>query len=279
MDINKLQHILVYTDFTEVGDNAVKHAAEMARIFNKNLTILHVIDDNTNTLFKKNTEEKVEQKLEEIAASVRQGCPFEVKTMYEEGCACKIINGTSETIDAVMVVLGVHEKNMIQYITPKYALKKIAKSRIPYLLINKKVEVADLYSTVYLPLTYLKLSKEKSNWAGFFGRLNKSEIRVMIPASDDPGLSNNLIYTRKIFQKFNINHTETKLDCKVNNIDSQSYKYSMLNKKGMVVIMTTAKPSLLEKLLGTRELHFLNRHTSLPVLAIAPRNDLYVPCV
>ena len=47
------KNILVPTDFSEVCDNALEHGIEIAKFFNYDLCILHVIDKNTKVYLKK----------------------------------------------------------------------------------------------------------------------------------------------------------------------------------------------------------------------------------
>lgn len=280
MNERNLQHILVYTDFTEVGDNALIHALEIARIFKKQLTVIHAIDENTRFLFKnKNVEEKTENRLNEIAEKLRQNFDGLVHTYSEEGCACKIINSSSERLDAIMVVLGIHPKNKIQYITPKYALKKVKKSRVPYLLIPKAAKEILFYSLVYLPVNNLKESKESANWAAYFGRLNKSEVHFLLPDAGDTGVQNNITYAKKIFKKFDVLFSETKLNCNPISIYNKSRIYLKTANEGVLVLMASRKISFLERIFGTKELNILNSNIQFPVLTIAPREDLYVPCI
>ncbi|MBN2683220.1 MAG: universal stress protein [Bacteroidales bacterium] len=280
MKEKNLQHILVYTDFTEVGDNAVIHAVEIAKIFKKQLTVLHVIDDNTHSLFKnKKTEEKTEQKLNEISEKIKKLFTGEVHTYWEEGCACKIINSTSENLDAVMVVLGVHPKNRIQYITPKYALKKVQKSRVPFLLIPENAKDISVYSKVYLPINHLKETKESANWAAYFGRLNQTEVNFLLPTQSESGVQNNLAYGKKIFKKFELSFSEKEIKCNAIGVYVIAAKFVRTQNDGLLVIMASRKPGFLDKLFGTKELKILNSNNNFPVLTIAPREDLYVPCV
>ena len=44
------KNILVPTDFSEVCDNALEHGIEIAKFFNYDLCILHVIDKNTKVI-------------------------------------------------------------------------------------------------------------------------------------------------------------------------------------------------------------------------------------
>jgi len=71
--------VLVPTDFTEVGDNAISQAAEAAKFLNYKVVVLHVIDRNTKTQLKKESQDSkyIEEKLAEIVDHIKQGkCPF-----------------------------------------------------------------------------------------------------------------------------------------------------------------------------------------------------------
>ena len=53
MEDKKNQDILVYTDFTEVGEKSVLWASFLARKFKRNLQIIHVINENSLIYFSK----------------------------------------------------------------------------------------------------------------------------------------------------------------------------------------------------------------------------------
>ena len=56
--------ILVPTDFTPVGQNAIEHAVSAGELLNFKVVILHVINRETKAMFgKENTGQAVEKKL------------------------------------------------------------------------------------------------------------------------------------------------------------------------------------------------------------------------
>ena len=60
--------VLVPTDFTPVGDNAINQAAEAAKFLNYKLVVLHVIDSTTKSQLKKDNldESSITEKLDAI---------------------------------------------------------------------------------------------------------------------------------------------------------------------------------------------------------------------
>ncbi len=279
MNTSKQQRILAVTDFTEVGDNSITHAVELAKVFNKELTLLHVIDANTKSYFKgKNIEDEVNYKLHNLKVEIEKSSSISVDIYSEEGCVCQVINKTSEIIDAILVVLGVHAKSQVQFMTPKYLLEIFKKSRVPYLVVQDKSIVKSV-DEIVLPINFLKETKEKASWAAFFGRLAKSKVNVLVPSGDDTAIKNNLLFTEKLFKRFEVEYDIVNTEVNSSKIDKYALKFSIQINAGLLLVMTSKHYTLLDKIFGSKEQYLLTNKDKIPTLCISPRKDLYIPCV
>lgn len=277
----KVQQVLVYTDFTNAGDMAVKHAVEVTKMFHGVLNILHVVDDNTLRLFKKqNAAERTAEILEEIRAQIEKEAQIVVRARFEEGCTCTILNSFAEEISAAIIITGIHSSEELQYLTPASALKIIRKSRIPYLIVKENSSVEHAYAKLVLPVNHMKESKEKISWAAYFGKLNKSVIHIFLPAKPDDLTKNNLLFARKFLKQFDVDFIEVNSGRSAMRLNRDAISYaSGLEHKAMVVIMNTGTYGLLDHIFGPAEKKYIANKYAVPVLSLNPRSDLYVPCV
>ncbi len=278
--IEKNKQILVYTDFTQVGDRTVEHAIQVTKIFKGDLHLMHIIDDNTFRLFKKkNAEEETQKELEKIKAKIKNKHNIDCQIIVEQGCTCEVINSTAEKMNVAIIVLGIHQSNQLQFLTPKNAIKIIKKSRIPYLCVQENTPVENSYDNIILPLNFLKETKEKVSWAAYFGKLNKASIKIFLPKTLDEYIKNNLTFAKKLLKQFNVEFTEINSDKSAFHIDIEAIKYSNKLCKCMLIVMNKKSSSFFESIFGASEKKYISNKYNVPVLILNPRDDLYVPCV
>jgi len=157
MEDSKVQKILIYTDFTEVGEKSVLWGIFLAKKFKKELYIIHVINENSYNYFsKENVKQEANEALLDLSNKINNDYHIKCEFHVEEGCTCTIINSEAERIDAFMILLGTHGKNDPQYLSGSSAIKIIRKSRIPYFVIQKNSPVPDDDKAIVLPMDLRK---------------------------------------------------------------------------------------------------------------------------
>ena len=280
MEEKKVRQILVYTDFTEYGDTAIKHALTVSKIFQAELNILHVIDDNTYRFFKKKNdiEKEVEVKLLSLKKDIEKNDGIIVHTHFESGCNCEIINSHSEEVNAMIIIVCQHPKNELQYLTARNTLKIIRKSRIPYLLIHRH-SPENTFKNIILPLNHLKETKELASWASYFGKLNNSEIHIILPKETDTYTKSNLTFARKVIGQFNAQIHEKKSDNSIYNVWKGSLNIANTIENSLILCMNSKKPGFFDGIFSPKEVKIISNKHHIPVLLLNPRDDLFVPCV
>jgi len=280
MEQNSGQHILVYTDFTEAGDIAVEHGASIAKIFNKELSILHVIDDNTKSMFgSKNTGEAVFSALQETCADIANKYDLKVNIHSSDETRCNVINELSQNIDAMMVIMGIHGRNEIQYLTPKYALKIIRNSKVPFLMVQKKGSKDNQYKNIVISVNHLKETKEKISWASYFGKLNNSIVHILVSKGNDIQTKNNVLFAKKIFKEFNTEFKTYNTEKSWVKLDKYALTFARQFESVFIIIMTTKQYDIPDHIFGPAEQRIISNKSGIPVMCLNSRTDLYVPCV
>jgi nucleotide-binding universal stress UspA family protein len=275
------QQILVYTDFTEVGEKSIKWAIFLAKKFSKNLLLIHVINENTYNYFEKNEiDRQVKETLNELCISIKNEHNLDCDYYAEEGCTCTIINSTAERIDAFIVVLGTHGKNDLQFLSGSAAGKIIRKSRIPYFVVQKNSILPDDKKNIILPIDTQKENKEKAGWVSYFARHLSTIADMVFYPSDEERQRNNIVFCSNFFHELNISYKKHELKkSPFNNINSEALKYAVNNDGLMLVIITTKNPDFLNKIFGFPETKIISNSSGIPVLCINPKKDLYIPCI
>ena len=200
MKDTKVHNILVYTDFTEVGDKSIRWAIFLAKKFRRQLQIIYVINENSLIYFsKKNVESEATEVLKALCLEIEKDHNIKCDFFLEEGCTCTAINSTAERVDAFIIVLGTHGLNDPQFLSGNSAVKIIRKSRIPYFVVQKNSPTPDDKKNIVMPLDIRKEMKEKTGWVTYFAKNISLDIDIIIKKSTENKLLNNIKFCKKLW--------------------------------------------------------------------------------
>ncbi|MDR2836593.1 MAG: universal stress protein [Bacteroidales bacterium] len=274
------QKILIYTDFSEVGQKSIEWGIFLAKKIEKNILLIHVIDKNSVNYLGDNTKEKATILLNNICQEIISKESINCESYIEEGCTCTIINSTAEKIDAFIVVLGTHGKSDIQFLSGLDTGKIIRKSRIPYFVVQKNTLSPNYQNGIILPIDFRKENKEKTSWVSFFAKYLKTDIKIFYPDSNDDSIKNNIQFCTKFFNDLSLTYEKVIVQSSLfNDLEKNAIKFAKNNNAFAIVILTTKNSSFFDKIFGFKEDKLISNKQNIPVLCINPRKDLYIPCV
>lgn len=280
MKDTKLQDILVYTDFTEVGEKSILWGLFLAKKFERKLKFIHVINENTYTYFSKDdVYGEITAVFEEMCKMYKSDYGIECTYLIDEGCTCTVINSTAEREDAFLVVLGVHGKNDPQFLSAHAAVKIIRKSRIPYFVIQKKSPLPDEKNEIILPIDGKRETKEQTGWTTYFAKHIDTNIDLIFYNTDDNRIQNNVFFCTKFFDRYELRYTKTGLQNSGYSIVRTAMSHIAPDRVLFIVAMTTKDESFMYRLFGFPETRLISNSLRLPVLCINPKKNLYIPCV
>lgn len=261
--------VLVPTDFTPVGDNAINQAAEAAKFLNYKLVVLHVIDSTTKSQLKKDNleESSISEKLDAITQDVKNNFGIESEGIAREGTIFSTISDVAKEIGANLLYLGTHGKVGMQHITGSYALKVVTSSPAPVIVVQKR-SFDEGYRHIVLPITSDSGPWEKTKWAAHIASQFKSEIHIYQMAGEhiDEAVKqiteffakNDVVFTVRVAQK-NTNFAKQVID------------YATSNNADLIMIMTDPDQSLKKFILGSWDEQIIFNTTQIPVMCINPR--------
>ncbi len=280
MKDTKVQNILVYTDFSQVGEKSLQWAIFLAKKFKRRLQIIHVINENSYIYFSKNdVRAEVGKALSELCVKIKEEHNIDSEYFVDEGCTCTIINSTAERIDAFLIVMGNHGKNDPQFLSGHAAIKIIRKARIPYFVVQKNSPDPDDRKNIVLPLDFQKEMKEKTGWVTYFAKNIKTAIDIVYFANPDDRVKNNIKFCTKFFDKFELTHKNHELAKSGNSINTSAVKLATDSNALCVTILTTKEETFLQRIFGLPETSIISNPSGIPVLCINPKKDLYIPCI
>jgi nucleotide-binding universal stress UspA family protein len=264
--------ILVPTDFSEVCDNAVIQAVEIAKVFGYEVCALHIYDKESKAQVKKDGlgPEAIQQKLDVLAETIRKNENFELKCLSQEGSIFSDINEIARRLGAKLMVLGTHGKVGFQKLTGSYAMRIISESDIPVIVVQKK-RLTNGIRNILFPVSLSSEDRQKLNWAINIARTFGSTVHVLPKFESDTDLEKKMIgivYQIK-------NHLREKgvplIDglekIKTSEFDKQVIEYAVLNEIDLILIMTEAN-----SLFSSWDEKILFNQSQIPVMCINPRD-------
>lgn len=234
--------VLVPTDFTPVGQNAIDHGVVAAEVLNFKLVILHVINRETRAnLGKENPGKAVEEKLKSIANVIKSRSKIQVEHIYREGSIFEVISDVANEIKANVMVLGTHGKKGIQHITGSYAMKVITESPVPVIVVQKRRPNPNGFGKIVFPISLYTEARQQVFYAIVNSVLFNSEIMIYRQKSTDPAdIAKLNIITGQIeeeFQKNDVRYSLSQAD-HTRNFTSQLLDYAVSNSADMIMMMT-----------------------------------------
>ena len=266
--------ILIPTDFSEVCENAIIHAIDIAKFLNYEIVLLHVINKHTKSYLKKEKLklEYIDDKLAEIADKIIKDHGIKVKTLSKEGSIFNIIGKVASEINASLVLLGTHGKTGFQNLTGSYAMKVINSSPAPVLVVQKKVFDKG-YKNIVLPIYNSKILKSRLSWSQNIAKAFNSKIIIFKIFETNPQLINEIDEMTKVFteefKKNNISYTVGKAE-KGGQFAEQLIEFSISNRADLILIMTNADEYNPAFLLGPWEEKMIFNTAQIPVMCINP---------
>jgi nucleotide-binding universal stress UspA family protein len=261
--------VLVPTDFTPVGDNAINQAAEAAKFLGYKVVILHVIDQTTKSQLKKESldESTIREKLEVIAADIKKNFSIEAEGIAKEGSIFTTISDVAKEIGANLLYLGTHGKVGIQHITGSYALKVVTSSPAPVIVVQKR-SFNKGYRQVVLPITSDAGPWEKTKWAAHIAKQFNSEIHIyqMNGSEIDDAVSQITEFFEMNKVKFEITIAERNT-----NFARQVIDHATAINADLVMIMTDPDQSFKRFILGSWDEQIIFNGSQIPVMCINPR--------
>jgi nucleotide-binding universal stress UspA family protein len=280
MKDTKVQNILVYTDFSEVGEKSLQWAVFLAKKFKRKLQIIHVINENSYIFFSKdNVRSEVNEALSAICTKIKEDHKIESDYFVDEGCTCTIINSTAERVDAFLIVLGTHGKNDPQFLSGHAAIKIIRKARIPYFVVQKNSPAPDDSKNIIIPLDYQKEMKEKTGWVTYFAKNIKVGIDILFYENQDDRIANNIKFCTKFFDKFELQYKNREVKRSRSSINSMAVKVASEDEALCITILTTKEETIIHRIFGLPETSIISNSNGIPVLCINPKKNLYIPCI
>ncbi len=265
--------IMVTWDFSAVSYFALKHAIKLAHILKNNIVLFHIVDEPSE-------EEAARKKMDGVVAEIKKDYKEDVSYYVHHGNIFKEIAefASNEEYNVNFAVMGTHGMKGSQKLLGSWALRVIAGSEVPFIVVQDQPAEKDRYTDIVFPIDFKSENKEKLQWAIFLGKYLNSKIHLF----KAPGLDKNLQ------KKVNINLNFAIRFLIQNNIEyeihtssqkgSVKYQKELLafSKKinaDLILITTTKHITKLDYIFGAKEQYLLSNSEKIPVMCVNPKSN------
>jgi nucleotide-binding universal stress UspA family protein len=193
----EIYKVLVPHDFTSVADCAISHAAQVAKSYNGDVYLLHVVS-------KQKEVEPTREKLKEIALKAEGKYGVNMHVVVRIGSIFEDIGDVASEISAGYIVMGTHGARGMQKILGSHAIKVISHSKVPFIVVQEKEPSAtDTYDDIVVPIDHADITKQKLKIAASIAKHFKSRIHIFADSESDEflkkKLNQELSFAKKIF--------------------------------------------------------------------------------
>ena len=261
--------IIVPWDFTEVAQNALAHAAKIAKVLENDIVILHIVKEEKEI-------SSVTPKLNEVAANAEKTYGLKVSGVALAGSIFTTIGEyTKEHDDVNLVIMGTHGMKGLQKLTGSWALKVIVSSYAPFIVVHDPPLENTTYSKIVFPVDFKNENREKLVWAIYFGKIFNAKICFIKQEVNDSNLvrkvNTNLSFAKKYLTKYEVEYEiETATS---SNFEEQTIEYAKRIEADMMMIMTTKNIGTLDYVLGASEQYIIANTARIPVMCVNPRKN------
>jgi nucleotide-binding universal stress UspA family protein len=258
--------IMVTWDFTEKNLYALKHAINISHILNSEVALLHVVKKESEIA---EAEKKMAESIREFSAD----SSVKFRFIAREGSIFHTIGETATEINALMVIMGTHGIKGMQKLMGSWALKVIASSKAPFIVVQDAPK-AEVFKNIVIPISYRREIKECISWTHFFSRtFNTKFILIRAKYTDSNfkrGVESNTYFLSKYFTTKNIRF-EIKIADGESDFGNEIVNYAKQIETDAILVMTTRDIGFADYVLGPQEQYIIANSEKIPVICINPR--------
>jgi nucleotide-binding universal stress UspA family protein len=263
--------IMVTWDFSAVSYHALKHAIKLAHILKSNILLFHIVKDSTE-------EQEAKPKMERVVEEIKNDLGEEVAYHVYQGKIFKEIADFASTAENKinLVVMGTHGMKGSQKLFGSWALRVIAGSAVPFIVIQEEPSQKDRYTDIVFPIDFKSENKEKLQWAIFLGKYLNSKIHLYKAPVLDKDLQKkvnvNLNFAIRFLIQNNIEY-EIHTSPKSRNFQKDILAFSKKISADMILITTTKHITKVDYILGAKEQYLLANNEKIPVMCVNPKSN------
>jgi nucleotide-binding universal stress UspA family protein len=163
----------------------------------------------------------------------------------------------------------------MQKLTGSWALKVIANSKVPYLVVQEAPHKMEI-NNVVVPIDFSVENKQKLKWAGFLSQYFHLKVNLfMYEYSDEKFIERtkaNMLFAKKYLKEKKIEFTENAASTKGGPLWKQTIEFAESVDADMILIMTTKDIRPTDYVFGADEQQVIANNSKIPVMAVNPKS-------
>ena len=279
--------ILVPIGFSDQSMIALGQAFNLAKIKNSEVVLLSVVEEQSmmQSLFSDDNscdlQEKVKNKLEDIASKYSVKYDVNVDVMVAKGKIYEQINTVREMISADLIVMGTDGTNGgLKKLIGSNAERVVRLSHCPVITIKGK-DHREGCENIILPLDLEKQTKEKVTYALEYARYWGAIIRIVsVVLRDNQEVRDKLIRNINQVEKF---IKDAGVSCTAELIQGDKkqtlgdfvFEYEKKFDADLIMIMTKKEELSLSSNISVTARYIIN-NSEIPVMSIRPKKQEYI---
>jgi len=284
METKRKKSILVPTDFSETCENAIRHAAKLAKSFEGSVYVLHVLNgENSLPTIAENKERSnefqksfftdLESQAHDLITAIAKSHPeIDVIPVVREGDIFYTINIVAEELGVDLIILGTHGKKGLQRILGSYAMKVIDSTKIPVIVVQDDAVLED-YHTIVFPVNINEEDRQKAEYAVELAKETGAMIhifpKVETQASNKAKLANVIRQLKAYFERYSVEYTVVENNMEESNFEDQIIAYSTKVSADLILILSDASSHF--PLFGSKEEDLMFNDRQIPVMCVNER--------
>lgn len=270
--------ILVPTDFTEVAGFAMQHASELAKLFNKTICLLHVVETGLleSAKSKDQKEEEALAKLKQAAEKNQQASGIETTFVTRRGNIFDTIGSIADELNAALVVMGTHGVIGMQHVVGSKALRVITNANRPFVVVQKKAMLSHGYKNIILPIDFSRETKQKLVWAVELAKVFKSFLHILADHESDEyaarAVNNNIAYAENYLRERGCAFEVSKAP--KGDFTKETIAFAKSKEADLIIIMTNQEKEFSHYIIGPYEQNVIANPEAIPVMTLNPVNNM-----
>ncbi len=258
--------IIVPWDFTHVAEFALAHAINISNILKRDIILLHIIE-------KKSAEKPALEKLKKKAAQISGTHGYNINAEVRSGNIFETIRESAHDSKAEMVVMGTHGRKGMQKLTGSWALKVMAHSKVPFLVVQEAPR-KDQFQKIVFPLDFRSENKEKVKWVSYLSEKYNSKFLLFKRKVSDRGfkrkIASNLHYVESFLKNNDVSY-EIHTSKGKKAWEKETIEFSKDQDADLILVMVTRNISFFDYVIAAREQYIIANPEKLPVMCINPK--------
>ena len=258
--------IMVTWDFTEKSMFAVEHAVQMSSMMMGEIAVVHIV--------KKESEIRdAERRMSDEIRKKFKDPSLVFKFIVRAGSIFHTIADVAAEINAILVIMGTHGIVGMQKFLGSWALKVVASSKAPFIVVQESPR-SEALKNIVLPVNYKKETKECVSWTHFFARKFGTKFHLFRAKYTDSnfrkGLDSNLFFLTKYFNSKGIKF-ESQTAVGEADFGKEAVAFAKQADADAIMLITTRDIGFADYVLGPTEQFIIANNEKIPVICINPR--------